>query len=122
LPLFLIKSFRGSKTFLLFVKSGKMKVPKGSVITSAEAIVRAIKIIGSERALAKLIGVNRQSFRYWKLNTLLPCDMAIKICVVTGGRVGLTELRPDLEGVLGKWEALIFRKSEDKKVEFISKY
>lgn len=83
-----------------------MKVINGLVLTGAEAIIRAIKIVGSERALAKLIGVDRQKLRYWRLNAVLPCDMAIKICVATNGQVTLAELRPDLKGVMFEYETI----------------
>lgn len=63
-----------------------------------KALLKATRLKGSENALAKEIGVNRQNINYWKLsNTLPPYEEAAKICMATRGRVSIYDLRPDLE-------------------------
>ena len=84
-----------------------MKLTKGIILTSAIAISKAIKIVGAERALAKAIGVYRQSIRYWRNNTLLPCDKALKIFRATEGKIKPNELRPDLDLEFKEYEKLI---------------
>lgn len=73
-----------------------MKVTKRQVIISARAIDDAVKIFGSERALAKWLKINRQNIYYWRHKALLPCDIALKICAATKGKIQFNNLRPDL--------------------------
>lgn len=87
-----------------------MKGFRGAIITSAEAINKAAKIVGSEKALAAKIGVNRQNLNYWKFNTLLPYDKAAAIYVITDGMVGIDELRPDQQRLTKKLEKMILKK------------
>jgi len=87
-----------------------MTMLKGAIIISGNAIVRAAKIVGSEKILAAKIGVSRQILNYWKFHTLLPCDVAIRICIVTNGEISIYELRPDLKGVMKGFEMLILKK------------
>lgn len=76
-----------------------MQTLKGNLIISANAIVKAAKMFGSERALAEKIGISRELLHYWKSNKkLLHLDKAIDIYIVTGGEVSIYELRPDLKG------------------------
>lgn len=86
----------------------------GPIITSTNAIIKAQELLGSERALAKVIGVSRQNIGYWKYHTFPPCDKAIEIYVATGGAVSLSELRPDLIGLMKKYKALLFKELSEK--------
>ncbi len=70
---------------------------------SAIGIEKAEKLKGSGAALAALIGVRRQKLNYWKLYGVIPCDIAMQICIVTEGQVDITELRPDVEKILKKF-------------------
>ena len=112
---FLIIIHKKEKCFYFFVEILEMKVTKGTILTSATAINEAIKIIGSERALAKAIGVYRQSIRYWRNNALLPCDKALKIFRATEGKVKLNELRPDLDLEFKEYEKLILEEYKQNK-------
>jgi DNA-binding transcriptional regulator YdaS (Cro superfamily) len=98
------------KTFIYWrVSRGKLKmdtINKAVLIQSVIGIKKAANWAGSETALATLIGVRRQRLNYWKLYGLIPCDVAMKICVITRGYVDLTELRPDIEKVLKKFNKL----------------
>lgn len=87
-----------------------MKATKRQVITSALAISDAIKTFGSERALARRFKINRQSIYYWKHRALLPCDIALKICTATKGKVRLSKLRPDLGSELKEFEQITLKK------------
>ena len=66
----------------------------GAIIISRNAIEKAGRIIGSETALAKKIGISKQRLNAWK-NSLMPYDMAIAIYLITDGKVDIDELRPD---------------------------
>ena len=57
--------------FYLFIEILEMKGTKRPILISTTAINEAIKIMGSERTLAKAIGVYRQSIRYGRNNTLI---------------------------------------------------
>jgi DNA-binding transcriptional regulator YdaS (Cro superfamily) len=83
-----------------------MTINKTALIQSTVGIEKAEGWAGSETALAFLIGVRKQKLNHWKLYGLIPCDMAIKICIITKGFVDLTELRPDIELVLKKFNKL----------------
>lgn len=74
-----------------------MKTFRKGIITSALAIDKASKLVGSDRRLARQIDVSSQSILYWKFNTLLPYDKAVAIHIITNGKVSLDELRPDLK-------------------------
>lgn len=93
-----------------------MEVLKGILLISANAIMRAAKIVGSEKILAKKIGVSRQLLNYWKHNTLLPFDMALAICLVTKGVVALHELRPDLKGKIREYEILVLKNADKQNI------
>ena len=97
-----------------------MKVPQSYILISTEAILKAERMFGSEKALAKAIGVSRQCLSYWKYNTLLPYDIALLIYVVTKGEVDIDELRPDRKGLINK--AYVLKSIADKRMRFISKY
>ena len=90
-----------------------MKTLRTGIIASANAIEKASRILGSERTLAELLDVSRSNIRYWRFNTLLPYDKAMTICVITGGKVTLDELRPDLKSLNRK--AVHLFKSFDSK-------
>ena len=87
-----------------------MQEQKGHIRISTEALYKAERIFGSEKAFAKIIGVSRQCLSYWKFNTLLPYDMALRVYVATNGEVDICELRPDCKGLTRKAEKLILRK------------
>lgn len=73
---------------------------------SSEAITKAEKIIGSEKELARKIGVCKQKLNSWKLRSLIPYHMAVAIFITTKYRVDIDELRPDLKSFTKR-----FRKS-----------
>ena len=83
----------------------------GAIIISRNAIEKAAKIIGSETALAKKIGVSKQRLNYWK-NALMPYDMAIAIYLITEGKVDIDELRPDKRFLTKKFKAVIAREHQ----------
>ena len=87
-----------------------MKSINGAILLSAIGLKKAAGIVGSESALAKQIGVRKQKLNYWKLYTLLPCDIAMEISAATYGHVSLIELRPDLKGAIKKYEKSIIKK------------
>jgi DNA-binding transcriptional regulator YdaS (Cro superfamily) len=101
--------------FFCFDRSKKMKRPKGAIIESADAIVKAAKIFGTEKALAEKIGVSRERLFYWKINTLLPYDKAVSIYIVTDGQVDINELRPDLRRLTKKFVAIFIKKELENK-------
>lgn len=87
---------------------------------STRAIIRAGRIIGSGNALAKKIGVTRQSINYWKSPLgFPPYDKAAAIYVVTNGQVSLDELRPDLKSLNDNLVKMILKKfgSRDVKIK-----
>lgn len=70
---------------------------------SKRGLMKAIRLYDSTQSLAKKIGITKQRLNYWKSSTaLMPYDIAIKIFIVTDGRVSLYELRPDLAGMTKK--------------------
>ncbi|MEI8055471.1 MAG: YdaS family helix-turn-helix protein [bacterium] len=70
---------------------------KKNVKRSNRALTKAEQLYGSASELARKIGISKQRFNYWKSGkTLLPYDKAVKIFIVTDGRVSLYDLRPDL--------------------------
>ncbi len=87
-----------------------MKTFKGSIAISAAALLKAAKIIGSERMLAAKIGVSRQNIQYWRAGALLPYNKAVETSMATNGKVGLDDLRPDLKDL------------NKKLIAFFSKY
>ena len=66
--------------------------------------------IDVRRALARRFKINRQSIYYWRHRALLPCDIALKICAATKGKVQLCKLRPDLGLELKELEQIILKK------------
>lgn len=70
---------------------------KTAIKCSNKALAQAERLYGSASALAKRIGVSKQCFRYWRSGkTLLPYEQAVKIFIITRGKVSLYDLRPDL--------------------------
>ncbi|EKD45292.1 MAG: hypothetical protein ACD_69C00353G0003 [uncultured bacterium] len=89
-----------------------MRMFKRAIVDNIEAINRASKIVGSEKALAEIVGVSRQRLNYWKLNGLLPCNIAMDIYVATGGQVGMHELCPDLKLTVQKFITLFIARQK----------
>lgn len=92
-----------------------MRMFKRAIADTIKAIDRASKIVGSEKILAEIVGVSRQLLNYWKLNGKLPCDIAIKIYVATGGQVDMHELFPELNGSIKKFVVLFVKKELENK-------
>lgn len=59
-----------------------------------DALVRAVRIAGSQFALANAIGVSQQNIHYWISRNALPGEYVLAIERATG--VPRYELRPDL--------------------------
>jgi DNA-binding transcriptional regulator YdaS (Cro superfamily) len=89
-----------------------MKEPIGALIISRNAIIKAAKIVGSEKILAERIRVSRQILNYWKHNTLLPYDKAIEICLVTRGEVSIYELRPDFKNKMKEFMLMMSKTTQ----------
>ena len=74
------------------------------------ALQQAIKIAGSERLLAKSIGVPQSRIQYWKsLAKQIPYDKAIAIHLATDGEIDICQLRPDLKNLTKKWRRAIIQ-------------
>ncbi len=63
----------------------------------AKPIDRATRIVGSQAALARLIGVKPQAVTYWRRNAV-PVERCRSIEAATNGAVTVHELRPDVFG------------------------
>jgi DNA-binding transcriptional regulator YdaS (Cro superfamily) len=88
-----------------------MEILDGYIEISVRALIKATRLFGSEHALAKKLGVSRQSVNHWKMsNKPIPYDKALKIYIATEGRVELDELRPDLKNEIKKGEMLTLKK------------
>jgi DNA-binding transcriptional regulator YdaS (Cro superfamily) len=62
-------------------------------------VQKAIKILGSQTALAKALGISQQGISYLLRHTSKPtAEMAKRIEKVTKGKVTRSQLRPDLYG------------------------
>lgn len=88
-------------TKILFVihltRTKEMTKLKKAIKCSNKALTKAEELCGSASALAKKIGVSKQCFNHWRSGkTLLPYDKAVSVFIITGGRVSLYDLRPDL--------------------------
>lgn len=69
----------------------------GFPVEGHPAIVKAIKIVGSERRLAKLTGWSRTMLYLIRIGERkLTAERALVISQVTGNKVRKHELRPDL--------------------------
>ncbi len=60
------------------------------------ALEKAIKIIGNQSSLARLIGVSPQAVQQWVEKGKPPIERSIDIEEATKGRVKRCELRPDI--------------------------
>ena len=69
------------------------------------ALAEAISIVGTERLLAKKIGVPQSRIQYWKNSAkFIPYDKAIAIYLATNGRVSAESLCPDKSKLTKKWK------------------
>ncbi len=59
-------------------------------------VLKAAKIVGSIRQLAKDLGVTRQALYGWKQ---VPVEQILPIEKATGGKVTRHQMRPDLKGL-----------------------
>jgi len=76
------------------------------------ALMKAVRLCGSTQKLAEKIDITKQMLNYWKTkNSLMPYDMAVKIFIVTDGRVSLHELRPDLTVMTKKLAGMFLKQS-----------
>jgi DNA-binding transcriptional regulator YdaS (Cro superfamily) len=60
------------------------------------AIKRAIKILGSQTALAEELGVTPQAVQQWEASGKVPVKRVIEIEKATNGKVSRYKLRPDI--------------------------
>ncbi|MAY41705.1 MULTISPECIES: helix-turn-helix domain-containing protein [unclassified Neptuniibacter] len=60
------------------------------------AIKRAIKILGSQTALAEELGVTPQAVQQWEASGTVPVKRVIEIEKATNGKVSRQKLRPDI--------------------------
>lgn len=63
-------------------------------MTPHQAIDMAAAIVGGKGKLCAELGLNRQAVFNWK-KTKVPLRRALQIESLTGGKVRLTDLRPD---------------------------
>lgn len=59
-------------------------------------VARAVAIVGSQSALARLLGVKPQSVSRWVQSGSAPAKRIVQIERATAGRVTRQELKPDL--------------------------
>ena len=60
------------------------------------AIEKAVSIIGSQSAVARLFGIKPQAVQLWCSSGRVPAERVIEIEKATNGEVTRQELRPDL--------------------------
>jgi DNA-binding transcriptional regulator YdaS (Cro superfamily) len=60
-------------------------------------IQRAIRVAGSQRALAARCGVTQAAVSKWVLGGRVPAERCVEIERATSGAVRCEELRPDIE-------------------------
>jgi len=84
-----------------------MKARKEIIAGCDVAIDKASDFFDNEANLAKKVGVSKQILNYWKKNMSLPLDMALEICVATGGKVRLEELYPNRSKTIKKYNLMI---------------
>jgi len=77
---------------------------KKDIKHSNKALAKAERLYGCASSLAKKIGVSKQCYRYWRTKkTLLPLEKAMRIFIVTKGKISLYDLRPDLKFLIGEF-------------------
>lgn len=59
-------------------------------------IKKAVKIIGGQTALAKILGVKPQAVQQWVASGKVPAGRVLKIEEATKGKVSRSSLRPDI--------------------------
>ena len=69
---------------------------------SNPALIRAIEIIGTQRALAKKCGATQQHVWNWMQSGKVPVNRAIQIEVATNGAVTKEELNPEFFNTMPK--------------------
>lgn len=67
-----------------------------------QALIRAIEIAGSQRALAKKCNATQQHVWNWMQSGKVPVDRAIQIEIATNGEVTKEELAPDFFNTVPK--------------------
>ncbi len=65
------------------------------------AVIKAIKIVGGQSALAKICGATQPTVNQWKNGGKMDVRYVAKIIQATNGAVTAQELRPDVE-----WSAI----------------
>lgn len=58
-------------------------------------LVRAARIVGSQKALADAVGLTEQAISKWKRGRV-PAERVLAVESATGGKVSRHDLRPDL--------------------------
>ncbi len=59
-------------------------------------ILKAAEIIGSQVALASMLGTSKQNISSWIRNSRIPAEYCPDIERLTNGQVSCEELRPDI--------------------------
>ena len=78
-----------------------MGYPKAS-----NPVARAVAIVGSQSALARLLGVTPQSVSRWVQSGCAPAKRIVQIEHATAGRVTRQELKPELYGNIAPYVLL----------------
>ena len=65
---------------------------------TTKALDRAIKILGSQDALALALGIKSPSITGFRKRERVPAERCLQIEELTGGKVTRYELRPDVFG------------------------
>lgn len=62
----------------------------------SNSVEKAVEIVGSQSALAAMIGVRPQAVQQWVATGIAPVRRVIAIEQASGGKVSRHELRPDI--------------------------
>lgn len=62
------------------------------------AILRAVRIVGTQKRLAEMLGIQPPSVNEWLRRGTAPANRCRAIEAATGGQLTVHELRPDVFG------------------------
>ena len=84
-----------------------MKAKKMDLLLVEVGIKKAEKYFGCADEWARRLKVKRQTFSYWKLYGVIPCEKAMETYVLSNGSISPIELRPDLKNIINNYDKLI---------------